>query len=379
MPIPLKLIAANDPFAALVVLADVLDGKQALFVTPPEVNGLMPEVHGLPPEVDDHYAAIVESSGSTGVPKRIGLTVQNLLSSARATQTRLGGPGQWLLALPINYIAGLQVLVRSNLADTQPILMNSSVPFSAEGFARASSLMTGERRFTSLVPTQLERLAEAVGQDEFLLGQLRSFDAILVGGQAANPATVGRLRELGVKVVVTYGMTETAGGCVYDGVPLDGVEVSLGERGLITLAGPMVVGGTVTTNDLGELDADGRLSVLGRADRVINSGGIKLSLDLVEQWAKSQPGVRDAVALPISNPQYGETFICWMVVFDPERHNLDGDKAVAELGLPAKFAVWATTEEIPMLANGKPDYQSLAESFAAYQDHLREARARGEI
>ena len=379
MPIPLKLIAANDPFAALVALADVLDGKQALFVTPPEVNGLMPEVHGLPPEVDDHYAAIVESSGSTGVPKRIGLTVENLLSSARATQARLGGPGQWLLALPINYIAGLQVLVRSHLADTQPILMNSSVPFSAEGFGRASSLMTGERRFTSLVPTQLERLAEAVGQDDFLLGQLRSFDAILVGGQAANPATVGRLRELGVKVVVTYGMTETSGGCVYDGVPLDGVEVSLGERGLITLSGPMVVGGSVTTNDLGEIDADGRLSVLGRADRVINSGGIKLSLDLVEQWAKSQPGVRDAVSLPISNPQFGETFICWMVVFDPERHNLDADKAVAELGLPARFAVWATTEEIPLLGNGKPDYQGLAENFAAYQNQLREARARGEI
>ena len=227
MPIPLKLIAANDPFVALVALADVLDGKQALFVTPPEVNGLMPEVHGLPPEVDDHYAAIVESSGSTGVPKRIGLTVENLLSSARATQVRLGGPGQWLLALPINYIAGLQVLVRSHLADTQPILMNTSVPFSAEGFGRASSLMTGERRFTSLVPTQLERLAEAVKQDDFLLGQLRSFDAVLVGGQAANPATVGRLRELGVKVVVTYGMTETSGGCVYDGVAIGDTSIAI--------------------------------------------------------------------------------------------------------------------------------------------------------
>jgi len=162
-------------------------------------------------------------------------------------------------------------------------------------------------------------------------------------------------------------------------VPLDGVDVTLGERGLITLTGPMVVGGSVTSNDLGELDADGRLVVLGRADRVINSGGIKLSLDLVEQWAKSQPGVRDAVSLPISNPQYGETFICWMVVFDPERHHLDADKAVVELGLPARFAVWATTEEIPMLGNGKPDYQGLAENFAAYQNQLREARARGEI
>jgi O-succinylbenzoic acid--CoA ligase len=376
---PLKLLAANDTFAALVAVAEVIDGKQALFVTPPEVAGLMPEVHGLPTEVDDDVAVIIESSGSTGVPKRIGLTVANLLSSARATQVRLGGPGQWLLALPINYIAGLQVLVRSHLADTQPVLMNTSVPFSADGFARASSLMNGERRYTSLVPTQLERLNDAIPSDPFVLEQLRTFDAILVGGQAPNPATVEHLRGLGVKVAVTYGMTETAGGCVYDGVPLDGVRVELGERGLITLSGPMVVGGSVVTNDLGEFDEHARLHILGRADRVINSGGIKLSLDRVEQWAKSQPGVRDAVSLPLSNPQFGETFICWMVVFDPERHNLDTDKAVTELGLPARFAVWATTEEVPLLENGKPDYQGLAENFAAYQNQLREARARGEI
>jgi O-succinylbenzoic acid--CoA ligase len=379
MPKPLKLVAANDAFAALVAIAEVIDGKQALFITPPELNGLMPEVHGLPTEVDDSVAVIVESSGSTGVPKRIQLSTAALLSSARASQVRLGGPGQWLLALPINFIAGLQVLVRSHLADTQPVLMNTSVPFTAEGFSRASSLMSGERRYTSLVPTQLERLFEATRSDDFLLEQLKRFDAILVGGQAANAATVSQLRAAGVNLVLTYGMTETAGGCVYDGLPLDGVEVTLGERGLITLAGPMVLHGAITTNDLGEFDSEGRLVVLGRADRVINSGGIKLSLDLVEQWAKSQPGVRDAVALPLENPQYGDTFICWLVVFDPERHHLDTEKAVKELGLPAKFAVWAGLDEVPLLSNGKPDYQSLAEHFASYQNHLREARARGEI
>ena len=148
----------------------------------------------------------------------------------------------------------------------------------------------------------------------------------------------------------------------------------------LLFAGPMVVGGSVTTNDLGELDADGRLSVLGRADRVINSGGIKLSLDLVEQWAKSQPGVRDAVALPISNPQYGETFICWMVVFDPERHNLDGRQGGSRTRVAGKVCgSGQPPKRFPLLGNGKPDYQSLAESFAAYPDHLREARARGEI
>ena len=106
---PLKLVAANDPFSALIAVADALAGKVALFVTPPELNGLMPEVHGLPDSVDDSVAFIVETSGSTGTPKRVELSVAAALASAHASAKRLGGSGRWLLGLPINYVAGLNV------------------------------------------------------------------------------------------------------------------------------------------------------------------------------------------------------------------------------------------------------------------------------
>ena len=126
----LKLVAANDPFSALLAVADALAGKLALFVTPPETNGLMPEVHGLPDTVDNSVAFIVETSGSTGTPKRVELSNEAALASAHSSAARLGGEGQWLLALPINYIAGLNVLIRSAVAETQPVMLNTSVSMS---------------------------------------------------------------------------------------------------------------------------------------------------------------------------------------------------------------------------------------------------------
>ncbi|MSZ39983.1 MAG: AMP-binding protein, partial [Actinobacteria bacterium] len=225
---PLKLIAANDTFGALVAFADVLDGKCALFITAPEVNGKMPEAHGLPETVEDQVALVVETSGSTGEPKRIFLSRAALLASANAASFALDAnetSSQWLLALPTNYIAGSNVLIRSVLAGTQPVMMNTSVPFTAEAFARSASLMKAEKRFTSLVPTQLARLAKAAEHDGFVLEQLRRFDALLVGGQAADYQLIGNLEALGVKVVTTYGMTETCGGCVYNGVPIGDTQI----------------------------------------------------------------------------------------------------------------------------------------------------------
>ena len=146
---PLRLIPANDTFRALSSCIEMLDGKIALFITEPELNGLMPEVHGLPDQVSDEVALIVESSGSTGTPKRIELSAQALKASAKASAERLGGEGQWLLALPTKFIAGINVLIRSVIADTQPVIMNTQLPFTADAFFRAASLMTEPKRFTS--------------------------------------------------------------------------------------------------------------------------------------------------------------------------------------------------------------------------------------
>lgn len=356
---PLKLVPANEPVAALLALAEVLAGTEALYITAAEVNGEKPKLTPLPDSVGPEVGLVVESSGSTGLPKRIELSAAALISAAESSAARLGGHGQWLLTLPINYIAGSMVLVRSLLAESQPVVMNTSMPFTAEGFSRAASLMTGERRYVSLVPAQLDRLFSAAQTDEYLLGQLRRFDAILVGGQMPKLSPIEVLRELGVNIVVSYGMAETAGGVVYDGVPLAGVTVTLSEALTVQIDSPTIALGLARpyqTNDLGTL-VDGVLTVTGRADRVIISGGEKLSLEAVEAWTMSQLNVSAAAAVLVRNSKFGQGFVCFVQCglgfeFDPSRASLD-------LGVAAKSGTWRAIERLPMLSSGKPDLEFL--------------------
>lgn len=370
---PLKTVSATDAFSAMLGITDVLAGKSALFVSatlhPDQITQDSSE------SVRDEVALVVESSGSTGVPKKIEIELKALISSAKASLDAIGGPGQWLLALPTNFIAGLQVLVRSALAETQPVLLNPNVAFSAEGFARSAFLMTGERRYTSLVPAQLDRLASAVS-DEFVLAQLKRFDAILVGGQAANPATLSLLKSLGVNVIETYGMTETCGGCVYDGRALQGVKVRIESDGRIAIAGSVLanaqLGEWFVTNDLGEIDTADRLRVLGRADRVIVSGGIKLSLERVEEFARTIEGVTDACAVAIPHPQFGQSFICWVELAGSATNALEllRREASETLGKAAGQAHWVGIEAITRLANGKPDLVRMAALAEDFQKSL---------
>jgi len=378
--IPLKLIAANDTFGALVALGEVLAANQAVFITAPDVNGKMPETFGLPEEVATGVGLIVETSGSSGKPKRVTLSREAILASANAAQIRLGGPGQWLLALPINFVAGANVLIRSLVADTQPVLMNTSVPFTAEAFARSASLMTGARRYTSLVPTQLARLAAALndpfspsGKNDFLLAQLRKFDAILVGGQAPQDEVVTALRDLGIKIVITYGMTETCGGCVYDGVALDGVQIDLvGSRieisGKVLAseiaddAGVQVLGERFITNDLGEFDESGRLQILGRIDRVIVSGGLKISLDRVEELARAVPGVAELAATAIADQEWGQR-VGIVYLGSPEVADEIAQALANDLGPAGKPIRVVRTDGVPKLPSGKHDLQAIKRLF----------------
>lgn len=358
---PLRLVAANDPVTALLALGQVLDGSQALFITPPEVNGLMPSVHGLPDEVDAKVGLIVESSGSTGTPKRLELSAKALTAAAKMSAKRLGGDGQWLLALPINYVAGAMVLVRSLIADTQPVLMNTSVPFTAESFARSASHMTGDRRYTSLVPAQLDRLFESLETEPGLLALLQRFDAILIGGQKPNRTTINALRKKDINIVTTYGMAETCGGVVYNGVPLDGVEISILEDERIAIDSPTLASNVkrpYITSDLGQF-TDGKLYVKGRADRVIISGAHKLALEAVEEWTLRQPGVVSAAAVSVPHPKFGESFVCFVTLNEPQ--NFDSSKAHFALGVVAKSGQWKVLESLPTLASGKPDLLELTE------------------
>jgi o-succinylbenzoate---CoA ligase len=355
---PLRLVPANDTFRALGLMADVLDNKTAGFITSPEVNGLMPEVHGLSDQVEDSVGLIVESSGSTGVPKRIELSSAALLASAEASAKRIGS-GQWLLALPVNFIGGANVLIRSVVADTQPVIMNTRLPFTAEAFVRGAALMT-ETRYTSLVPAQLAKLAQAAETDAFVFSELRKFETILLGGQRPDWAVVESLRSKGVNIVISYGMTETAGGCVYDGVPLDGVQLSFADS-RIAIAGPVLANNLQSpylTQDLGEL-VDGKLEVLGRADRVIVSGGLKVSLDRVEEAALQLPGVEEVIAQAITT-SWGQS-VGILYVGSPEVEF----SALSDITIAARPAKVIRVNALPRLSSGKPDLQAAAGLLAS--------------
>ena len=239
-------------------------------------------VAGLPARVPHRVALVVQSSGSTARPKRVLLSADALLASAAASETFLGGPGQWLLALPQTYIAGIGVLVRSFAAQTEPVVMDPA------GFTPARFIEHAERldhalRFTSLVPAQLARLLDAPSA----LPALRRFDRVLVGGQATPAPLLARALDERVRVTRTYGSSETAGGCVYDGVPIGSTQVRITDQ--IEIAGPTLAEGYLDeslntafvleetqrwyrTGDLGNL-TDGVLSVTGRLDDVIVSAG----------------------------------------------------------------------------------------------------------
>ena len=208
-------------------------------------------------------AVVIATSGSTGEPKLVALSGAALRASARATEARLGGPGRWLLALPAEHVAGIQVIVRALLAGAPPVVMDLRTGFRPDAFAAATAALGPGRRYTSLVPTQLRRILDAEGA----VAALRSYAAVLVGGAALDPATRERALAAGVRVVTTYGMSETAGGCVYDGVPLDGVTVELDEDGRILLGGPTLASGYLRA------DGDGARARGGGAGSAVGSGG----------------------------------------------------------------------------------------------------------
>jgi O-succinylbenzoic acid--CoA ligase len=320
----------------------------------------------------------VPTSGSTGEPKTVLLDADALTTSAQATHERLGGPGTWLLALPTSHIAGVQVLVRSIVAGTDPGVLDMSKGFRAMGFAHAARPVLDEpgRHYTALVPTQLSRLVVGEGPG---LEALRQFDGVLIGGAATPPKLLEQARALGVQVVTTYGMSETAGGCVYDGLPLAGVEVRV-DDGQVLLRGPVLFegydgepdrtaeafrDGWLVTHDLGRLDDAGRLRITGRDDDVVNSGGVKVPAPLVAQRLRTHPDVATAEVLGVPDEEWGERVVAFVVGTTalPELTELRDWVAAEHPRSWAPRQVVALTE-IPLLPNGKPDRRTLRELAA---------------
>ena len=318
-------------------------------------------------------AAVVRTSGSTGAPKATMLGADALLASARATALRLGGEGQWLLALGPNYVAGLQVLARSIHAGTRPEVMDLSGGFTPQAFTEAAEGLTGRFRITSLVPTQLHRLLES--PSEGTVKALRRFDAILLGGARLPDSLSAEAARHSLKIVRTYGMSETCGGCVYDGVPLEGVRLGF-DRGRILIGGDVVAAGYLDdpeltaahfrraegtrwfrTSDLGSVH-DGVLSVSGRADDVLITGGVKVSAAAVAAAIESVPGVRAALVAGIDNPEWG-TQVGAAVVGTATEEEIRAHVR-SELGVPATPRHIVSLEALPLLENGKPDRLAVA-------------------
>jgi O-succinylbenzoic acid--CoA ligase len=252
-------------------------------------------------------ALVVQTSGSTGTPREVALSANALVASARATLDRLGGPGRWVLSLPATHIAGVQIVVRALLAHdagvAQPLVAaDPDTHFTPSGLAELLTLALddGAPVCISLVPTQLHRvLAAADDGAPDALQALARCSAVLLGGAATDPGLLARATGVGVRIVRTYGMSETAGGCVYDGIPLDGALVRTDGAGVIDISGPMLATEYVgddeataaafrtddadngrrwfRTSDLGQIDGDGHLTVLGRADDIIVTGGVNVA------------------------------------------------------------------------------------------------------
>ncbi|MCU1639510.1 MAG: O-succinylbenzoate-CoA ligase [Microbacteriaceae bacterium] len=326
-----------------------------------------------PRHVHKRIAVVIETSGSSGEPKRVALSADALLASAAASETALGGPGRWLLALPVHYIAGVNVLVRSIAAQTEPVLLPSA-RFDPEAFFAAAATMGADsRRFTALVPAQLARLVDDAG-DRAVAKVLRTFDRILVGGQATPPRLLERCEEIGLRVTRTYGSSETGGGCVYDGAPIGAARVRIVD-GQIELSGPMlaeeylgdpartaeafvIVDGHrwYRTGDVGEI-VDGLLRVSGRLDRVIISGGIKVSLDAVERVVRGMPGLADAVAIPAASATWGQVPV--IVSTAPVDLAALRSVVVSSLGRAAAPREVLVVADIPLLPSGKADRAAL--------------------
>lgn len=333
---------------------------------------------------------IATSGSATGHPRLVGLSTEALVASARATERALDGPGRWILALPSHHVAGFQVIFRSALAGAQPIVIDTSRGFDPRALSvpvREATSGQPAPVYLSLVPTQLAAVLDAPG----VAPSLARLAAILVGGSGITPDLLRRARDAGLRVVTTYGMTETCGGCVYDGAPLAGVRVrERAERLLI--AGPVLMEGYVgageaedpfdvdpdgtrwlRTGDLGRVRGGGaraRVQVLGRADDVIVSGGLSIAPEPVREAVQAVPGVDRAEILSLPDPRWGQVVCAAVVRRDRVGPRMPGgdlgalahlirDRVGERLGRASAPRVVVAVDAIPMLPSGKVDRTGL--------------------
>ena len=400
-------------------------------------------------EDPESIALVVGTSGSTGAPKQTALSVRALRASARATERFFADcpssgsakqrrvvsedPAQWLLALPAHYVAGAQVLARSVLTGTTPVVAASvtdGVSFTPEVFLNAAERLSCARRFVSLVPTQVHKLLEAAEASPALGSEiydaLGQFTGILLGGAPASASLLTAARELRLNVVTTYGSAETAGGCVYSGVALPGVRLRVVPEDAGLADSPVVAGAEAAgriwlggehlasgylgdsartashffvdahgcrwyrTDDYGSLvppapntsedDGAPALSVLGRSDDVIITGGVKVSSHAVAAVLESHPAVREAAVAGVPDARWGAAVIAAVTLRNlPGHYGADAAETAgqlqqlcgARLGAAGVPKVVRIVPDFPATSTGKPDrlaiYSMLCKAHAEQQ------------
>lgn len=358
---------------------------------------------------------VLRTSGSTtGTGKLVGVSMDALVASARATHKRLGGTGIWVLALPAYHAAGVQVLVRAAVAGTRVFNAYKEGGFDPQHLAQvidAACAAAGDAAgrgcpvYTSLVPTQLRRALD----DEQLRVALARLDAVLIGGAAADAQLLAQAKAAGIKVVTTYGMSETCGGCIYDGQPLPGVSMDVDQAtGAIWLSGPMLATGYLgdeeltkrcfvsrpqthcgggagsdvgageparrwfITSDRGQI-VDGRLQVLGRLDDVIISGGIKVEPGPIEALLALNPLVSECAVVGLPDPTWGQAVTAVVVpASTPGLGRVDQGAIVAQIRVYLEQKLSGAqcpkqvllADALPYKGIGKVDRRALAQSLA---------------
>ncbi|WNG90196.1 o-succinylbenzoate--CoA ligase [Mycobacterium sp. ITM-2016-00317] len=358
------------------MVRDVLAGRAAILPVPagdPGQAELLTTALRAGQPIGDDIAVVLSTSGTTGTPKGAMLTVRALTASADATHARLGGPGRWLLALPAYHVAGFQVLVRSALAGAPPVTVPPS--FTAPQLVSGIDAMGPGRRYTSLVAAQLDKAL----RDPHAALALAGLDAVLIGGGPMPAGVAERASAAGISVVRTYGMSETAGGCVYDGIPLDGVAVRIDGGGRIWLGGPTVATGYrnpvspdpfaepgwFRTDDLGAVQDSGRLQVLGRVDDAISTGGLKVLPGIVEAAVATHPAVADCAVFGVADERLGQRVAVAVVPTPGSSITLEELRSHVAATLPSSAAPRQLhiVGELPLRGIGKVDRRALASRF----------------
>jgi O-succinylbenzoic acid--CoA ligase len=404
LPKPRKLKAVTVPpgmggvLNLAAAIGPALDGSGPAIVpiptSPPAVvdqilAALKPDQPEFPIESND-IAIVCATSGSTGAPRGVLLTQDALIKSAAAFGNRFGTDNRWVISMPAHRIAGIMILARSWLHGN-PFEIDPSVggarPFEAAAFAattmRAKRLSNADGRalMVSLVPTQIARLLDAgkVG-----LETLQTYDLILSGAAATPQPLLKRLRDEGVNVAVSYGMSETCGGCVFDGQPIDGVSISIGtqddvEPGRISISGPVIASGyrlrpdldslsfidhRLVTQDVGKLDSHGLLHVLGRLDDVVIVGGVNVALSAIESIIRHHPMISDVAIIDIADELWGSLPVAYVVTRSHDQNTYELEQEIRQvvsnqIGRAATPRRIRFVNQLPMLDSGKIDRISL--------------------